>query len=214
MNIPLKLKFYYDHVLSTVYSEGESPFHRTVTADVVRRFIDPLGLPKNSRILDLGCGAGYFMDEMRERGFANVTGLTLSPDDIQRCATKGHQVERKDMNFLANRDESIDMLFCRHSLEHSPFPYITLLEYNRVIRPRGYLYVEVPSPGCDRSPEDNRNHYSIFGRDMWLQLLRRTGFDVEWYDYEFPIKIAGDDHSYMERYYIFVCRRRQPVDIK
>lgn len=214
MNTPLKLKFYYDHVLSTVYAEGDSPFHRIITEDVVKRFIDPLDLPKNSRILDLGCGVGYFMDEMRERGFVNVTGLTLSPDDIQSCSDKGHRVERKDMNFLADRDESIDMLFCRHSLEHSPFPYIALLEYNRVLRPQGYLYVEVPSPDCDRPQEENRNHFSILGREMWLQLLRRTGFDVEWYDYEFPVRFAGDDHSVMERYYIFVCRRRQPLDIK
>ena len=215
MNIPLKLKFYYDHVLSTVYSEGESPFHRTITEDVVTRFIDPLALPKTAVIRDLGCGPGYFLDLMRSREFTSVRGITLSNDDISICAKKGHtDLVRADMNFLSDSDESVDLLFCRHSLEHSPFPYITLIEYNRVLRPNGVLYVEVPAPDCELSHEKNRNHYSIMGRAMWLSLLERTGFDVAWHDYEFPVRFEGKGDPVTERYYIFVCRRRRPMDIK
>lgn len=214
MNTQLKLKFYYDHVLSTVYAEGESPFHKTITSDVIQRFIRPTNIKLDAKILDLGCGPGYFLDAMRDLGYSNLEGVTLSPEDHELCVSKGHQVRRSDMNFLADRDESVDMLFCRHSLEHSPFPYITLLEYNRVLRPQGHLYVEVPSPECERRQEENRNHYSILGREMWLQLFRRTGFDVEWFDYEFPVTFGQDPKQYMERYYIFLCRRRQSVDIK
>jgi len=215
MNNQLKLKFYYDHVLSTVYSEGHSPFHRTITEDVVTRFIDPLALPKTAVVRDLGCGPGYFLDLMGARGFINVRGITLSQDDIAICADKGHKnLVRGDMNFLADPDESVDLLFCRHSLEHSPFPYITLIEYNRVLKPNGVLYVEVPAPDCQLAHEKNRNHYSILGKNMWLSLLERTGFDVTWHDYEFPVRFEDDRGQVQERYYIFVCRRRRPMDIK
>jgi SAM-dependent methyltransferase len=215
MNTQLKLKFYYDHVLSTVYSEGESPFHRTITTDVVTRFIDPLDLPKHSVILDLGCGPGYFLDEMGQRGFTNVQGISLSAADIEICSAKGHKnLSRSDMNFLSAKDESVDLLFCRHSLEHSPFPYITLIEYNRVLKPRGVLYVEVPAPDCELRHETNRNHYSVLGRSMWLSLLERTGFDVAWHDYEFPVRFEDHRGTVQERYHIFVCRRRRPMDIK
>jgi SAM-dependent methyltransferase len=118
------------------------------------------------------------------------------------------------MNFLSDADESVDLLFCRHSLEHSPFPYITLIEYNRVLKPCGVLYVEVPAPDCELAHERNRNHFSIMGRQMWLSLLERTGFDVEWHEYEFPVNFADDRGTVQERYYIFVCRRRRPMDIK
>ena len=138
---PVKLKFYYDHVLSTVYDEGESPFHQDITKDVVSRFIDPKKLPVTSKIIDLGCGPGYFLDEMKQRGYNNVQGVTLSPADVAICQRNGHNVKKTDMNFLDDKDESVDMLFCRHSIEHSPFPYITLLEYNRVLKPNGYLYI-------------------------------------------------------------------------
>lgn len=212
MNAQLKLKFYYDHILSQVYAEGESPYHKDVTYDVVERFVKPLDLPKNSYILDLGCGPGYFLDNMKELGYTNVHGLTMSTEDVETNLAKGNQVRRADMNFLADRDETVDMLFCRHSLEHSPFPYISLLEYNRVLKPKGYLYIEVPQPDCDRQHEENRNHYSILGRSMWLQLLSRSGFDVNWYEYELPV--VFEDQQYMEKYYIFVCQRKRPVDVK
>ncbi len=215
MNTNLKLKFYYDHVLGTAYDEAKSPFHLDITKDVVERFIDPLNLAKDSKILDPGCGAGYFLDAMKQRGYTNVTGITLSRDDYNNCEANGHtQMRHRDMNFLEDQDESVDLLFARHSLNYSPFPYMTLLEYNRVLRPQGHLYIEVPSPDCDIKHENNKNHYSILGRDMWLSLLNRTGFDVDWYDYEFPIVVGDDSEEKMERYYIFVCRRAQSVDIK
>jgi SAM-dependent methyltransferase len=214
MNTHLKLKFYYDHVLGQVYSEGPSPYHQSITRDVVDRFVIPMNLPKTAAILDLGCGPGYFLDTMRQHGYTNVVGVSLSADDVELCQRNGHQVRRSDMNFLSDPAESIDMLFCRHSLEHSPFPYITLLEYNRILKPGGRLYIEVPAPDCERQHEDNRNHYSIMGRTMWTELLKRSGFDVAWYDYEFPVQFAGSEETFLEKYYIFVCERRRSVDVK
>jgi len=209
----LKLKFYLDHVQSQIYSEGTSPMHETGTRDSIERFIDPLRLPEDSCVLDLGCGPGYFLDLMRDRGYHDITGITLSRDDAAMCQHKGHQVRLADMNFLPERDETVDLLWCRHGLEHSPFPYFSLIEYNRVLRPGGVLYVEVPQPDCDRPHETNPNHYSIMGRAMWLSLLQRTGFDVAWHDVEMSVRLA--DHTpALERSYAFVCHRRRSMDIK
>lgn len=210
----VKLRFYYEHVLTQVYSEGNSPYHETITKDVVKRFVDPMKLPVESKIIDLGCGHGYFLDAMRERGFKNIIGITLSPDDIDLCKDKGHAVSARDMNFLDQVDESIDFLFCRQSLEHSPFPYLTLLEYNRVLKPGGRLYIEVPQPDAETLEEDKPNHYSILGRTMWLSLLKRTGFDVDWYDYEMPVQRNDASQSWTEKYFIMVCTRRRSVDVK
>lgn len=214
MSAALKLRWYYEEVLTHVYAEGESPYHRDCTRDVIERFIEPLSLPRHANIIDLGCGVGYFMEEMRERGYNRVTGMTLSPDDLEVCLAKRLNVYQRDMNFLDDETETVDLLFSRHSLEHSPFPYITLLEYNRVLKPNAYLYIEVPQPGNARNHEDNVNHYSIMGRDMWLSLLKRTGFDVSWYDYMLPIKMPDQEEAVEEHYYIFVCKRRRSVDVK
>jgi len=214
MSTALKLKFYYDHVLSQTYMEGDSAFHKDITADVVKKFIDPLNIAKDAKIIDLGSGPGYFLDEMKSRDYTNVVGLGLNTEDLQICANKGHHVKHADMNFLADKDESIDLLFSRHSLEHSPFPYLTMLEYNRVLRPRGVLYIEVPAPDCEGNHEENNNHYSIMGRKMWISLLVRAGFDVQWYEYSFPLSFTDGKPTVQENYYIFVCTRQRSVDVK
>ena len=196
-------------VPANVFGDGAHP----TTATCLALVVDLVG--PGMAVLDLGCGAGYFLDLMDARVFTNVRGITLSQEDLGLCAAKGHRdLVRGDMNFLADAAESVDLLFCRHSLEHSPFPYITLIEYNRVLKPNGVLYVEVPAPDCELAHEQNRNHFSILGRAMWLSLLERTGFDVAWHDYEFPVNFADDRGTVHERYYIFVCRRRRPMDIK
>lgn len=210
----LKFKFYYDHILSQVYDEGTSAFHESVTHDLIERFIDPLQLTQDSRILDVGCGPGYFLDAMHERGFSDVTGLSVSSEDIAICKGKKHRVEERDINLLWDRDESVDMIWSRHSLEHSPFPYITLLEYNRVLRPNGVLFIEVPQPDCERNHENNKNHYSVLGKVMWFNLLQRSGFDFDWYEFEVPMRDLAIDQTFRERSYIFLCRRARPVDIK
>ena len=213
MQNDIRLRFYYQHVLSQTYSEPASDMHRDLTHDVIQRFIQPLGLAPDAQIQDLGSGQGYFLDRMRELGYTNVQGVTLSVEDCNAARSRGHRVRHGDMNFLPERDESQDLLFCRHSLEHSPFPYITLLEYNRVLRPRAWLYVEVPRPDADRPQENNRNHYSVLGRNMWLSLLYRSGFDIDWHEYEVPVTLASGE-TQREQSMIFVCQRRRPVDIK
>lgn len=210
----IKLKFYYETVLTHVYSEGNAPYHAALTRDVVTKFVDPMMLSKDARILDLGCGPGYFLDEMKDRGYTNTEGVTLSPDDVEACQTKGHRVTKSDMNFLQDLDESVDFIFSRHSLEHSPFPYISLLEYNRVLRPGGRMYIEVPQPDCERDHENNANHYSVLGLKMWLSLLARTGFDVEWHDFSIPVSFDGEKTWVQEKVYIFICTRRRAVDVK
>jgi len=34
-------------------------------------------------------------------------------------------------------DESVDFIFLRHALEHSPYPIFSLMEYNRVLKQGG-----------------------------------------------------------------------------
>jgi len=213
MNDIVKLRFYYEYILGQVYDEGESPFHKQVTEDVVKKFVDPLELPLDAYILDLGCGPGFFLNEMKTRGYTNSLGVTLSPDDYDLCIANGHQARKSDINFLEELDESVDLIFCRHAIEHSPFPYITLLEYNRVLKPHGKMYIEVPVPDSERIHENNKNHYSILGDAMWSSLLVRSGFDVNKFTYSCEVSNKNGD-NWIEKSLIYMCERRFPIDIK
>jgi SAM-dependent methyltransferase len=220
----VKLKFYNEWLYTAhIYDEGESGFHKQITTQVVKEYIDPLNLPKDAVVLDLGCGPGYFLDEMKERGYTNLTGITLSPEDIKLCESKGHKIKPYDLSFLPQSDgyydESIDLIFLRHALEHSPYPIFSLMEYNRVLKQGGKIYIEVPAPDCDRKHEFNLNHYSIFGHNQLAALIQRTGFGIDVFkDFSFNLTVGQDEEGKpieaKETYYTIVATKLRPLDIK
>ena len=66
------------------------------------------------------------------------------------------------------------MLF--RSLEHSICPILVLNHVKNTLVSRGWLYVEVPAPGTVCKHEENPNHYSVMGFEMWSELFKRVGF--------------------------------------
>ena len=220
----LKLRFYNDWLYQVhMFAEGESPFHKQLTTDMVKQYVDPLNLPKDAHILDLGCGPGYFLDEMKDRGYTNVIGVTLAPEDIALCQGKGHTIKQYDISFLPQKDgyydESVDFIFLRHALEHSPYPIFSLIEYNRLLKQGSRIYIEVPQPDCERRHEFSPNHYSVFGKNQLVALLQRTGFDIDAFnDLEFDVSsskmVDGVSITAREKFYCIVARKARPLDIK
>ena len=224
----VKLKFYNEWLYTAhIYDEGESQFHRQLTSQVVETYIDPLNLAKDAAILDMGCGPGYFLDAMKDRGYTNVTGVTLSPGDIKTCEDKGHTIKKYDLTFLPQKDgyydESVDFIFLRQALEHSPYPIFTLMEYNRVLKQGSKIYIEVPAPDCERKHEFNPNHYSILGANQLAALLLRCGFDIDQFNnLEFDLKSPDPEDpenadkikTMKEKYFCIVATKARPLDIK
>jgi SAM-dependent methyltransferase len=198
--------------------------HKSLTEQVVKQYIDPLNLKKDSKILDLGCGPGYFLDEMKSRGYTDVTGVTLSPDDIKLCEDKGHTIKKYDLSFIPQSegyyDESVDFIFLRHALEHSPYPIFSLMEYNRILKQFGKIYIEVPQPDCDRKHEENLNHYSILGQNQLAALIVRTGFNIDRFEnFEFDLEVTNAEFpekstKLREKFYCIVATKQRPLDIK
>lgn len=190
-----KTKFdrYNAFALSTIYSEPEEGnFHTGLIPQVMDAFLPEFDLQKDARILDIGCGQGVFIREANKRGYCRVTGITASKEDFDMCCLSGHQVLWSDFSDITMTDETADFIWCRHALEHSPYPLFTLLEFNRLLSPNGKIYIEVPAPGCDRVHENNPNHYSILGPQMWASLLNKTGFEVMFVkDVQLSLNIDG-----------------------
>ena len=219
----IKLKFYNEWLYTAhIYDEGDSKFHQTLTKQVVETYVDPLNLPKDAHILDLGCGPGYFLDEMKDREYTNTHGVTLSPGDIAICEGKGHDIKKYDLSFLPQKDgyydESVDFIFLRHALENSPYPIFSLMEYNRILKQGSKIYIEVPAPDGDRKHEYNLNHYSILGQNQLAALITRCGFDIDVFNnLEFDIQgknDKGEDFTAKEKFYCIMVTKQRPLDIK
>lgn len=165
---------FYSQLLTEVYHEPDS----FLTTDVVDKMLPGFLklLPKDASILDLGCGAGYALTKMRESGYENVEGLTLDPQDTKIVEERGFKVNNLDFNFTG-WENKWDAVWMRHVLEHSPFPFFTIYQLNKMMKIGGIIYIEMPKPGTDRNLEHWPNHYSIMGREMYLSLFKRCGFE-------------------------------------
>jgi ubiquinone/menaquinone biosynthesis C-methylase UbiE len=167
---------YRELCLSHVYSEPDSDIHQMVMDHMIPKFVSEYSLDNDKKILDIGCGQGYGMVKFAEIGCTNISGLTLSKEDAAAARDRGFTVTEEDMSFQTATDETYDVLFARHSLEHSPYPLLTLLEFYRILKPGGVVYIEMPSPQCARDLESYDNHYAIMGPRQWRALMTRAGF--------------------------------------
>ncbi|MFH1399219.1 MAG: class I SAM-dependent methyltransferase [Candidatus Woesearchaeota archaeon] len=102
-------------------------------------------LPEKSKILDAGCGPGGFVKYAISRGF-DVQGIDLSPRMLEIAKQKVKaKFSLMDMQNMSFPDTTFDAIVCTYTLIHTPSPQInkTLIEFNRVLKPKGFLYLAV-----------------------------------------------------------------------
>jgi glycosyltransferase involved in cell wall biosynthesis/SAM-dependent methyltransferase len=96
------------------------------------------------RILDLGCGAGYWTKILHDRHGVCV-GADFGAEFLQK-ARQVHQVSvvRCDFHALPFPASSFDAVYADNVLEHSPDPARALFEIHRILGRRGLLAAAVP----------------------------------------------------------------------
>jgi SAM-dependent methyltransferase len=189
-----KLEGFLERIKKDTYPEQPTQLHNNITNLMFEHCLRKFALPSNSRVLDVGCGQGLALRLFAALDLKPI-GVSLNHEDIIVCREQGYEVYEMDQSFLTFPDGEFDFIWCRHCLEHSVFPYFTLSEFFRVLKPKAYLYVEVPAPDTTCAHQTNRNHYSVLGKSMWMNLIRRSGFDlIEDLDINFEDAPGGDTY--------------------
>lgn len=110
-------------------------------------------IPRDAAILDVGCGKLRILSET----FANVTGIDLidAPDVI-----------KTDMHAIPYDDNSFDVVYSSHSLEHAYDPIRVLSEFKRILKPEGQLFVVLPYPDYIDSEHRAKAHCGSIPLDL------------------------------------------------
>lgn len=191
-----------DKIEKETYPEPSATIHTEITRRMLDQILPQHQIPQSAKILDVGCGQGPALDILMQKGY-RATGITLNDEDVHVCRGKNHDVVKMDQSFLDFPDGWFDLVWARHVVEHSIFPYFTLSEFSRVLRPKGYLYLEAPAPETSCHHEENPNHYSFLGHEAWVSLLKRSGFDIV----DEPV-FSFESGMGPDTYWGFICVKR------
>lgn len=96
----------------------------------------------DSRILDVGCGRGNLLRDLRACGFRNLFGV--DPFIDQSIKEQDLDIRKISMDAI---DSDFDLIMFHHSLEHTPDPLTSLRSAKAHLSSTGTILVRLPVAG-------------------------------------------------------------------
>lgn len=152
--------------------------------------------PEAARILCVGCRNTLELDRFRERGFENVVGIDIF--------SQREDIKVMDMHEMTFADDSFDVVYSSHSLEHSYDARRVANEIVRVASNGAVIGVEVPV----RAQASSADRIVFSGLDE-LRGLFNTHIDEELLAEEQPPRSSTNDQGTEIARLVFRVRKRR-----
>lgn len=137
-----------------------------------------------ARVLDVGCGFGFFLDAMREAGYG-VTGVEVGAPGLAHCRALGLDVRDAMLEQAELEPGSFDVVTAFYVIEHVHDPAAFVQGLRRLLRPGGLLLLRWPHSTplvrwtrgfTDLKLYDLPSHLQDFAPDTMTRLLSGAGF--------------------------------------
>jgi SAM-dependent methyltransferase len=174
-------------------------FRRMKECSEIIRWLDP---QPGERILDIGCGDGYYSAIIAGKG-AQVVGFDFSKDAIERAQAlyQGHNVKflhmnAEEMNFP---NESFDKAVSFCVIEHFHNDERVIQHLARILKPHGRFVFSADSLShpkiTDQERESHRKRYQVnnfYTYPLVMDKLQRSGFKLDTFIYNLssPLSLA------------------------
>lgn len=141
---------------------------------------------KTGRILDVGCSAAFFMHLAQKNGWkADGVEIASWAADFSNHEL-GVRVFCGTLDQAKFPDDTFDVIFSSHVLEHIAEPKALLLEMRRVLRPGGLHVSVVPTQFASPSWRLHKRfigdpppkHVSFFDKHSFTRLIQEVGLDL------------------------------------
>ncbi len=150
------------------------------------RPVPPLRYRPDGILLDVGCGNGKYLLQMRELGWS-VKGVEFNQKPVGICRANGLDVFHGDLLDAHFADSSFDAITAHHLIEHLPNPAKIVREMARILKPGGQLLVRTPNTGAlGRAwlkhywfADDVPRHLVLFNPASLARLAEASGLRVE-----------------------------------
>lgn len=137
-------------------------------------------IPQGSKVLDVGCNDGTFIQMLKERRKCDVTGIDLSETALEEAKKKNLNVMIADVEKLPFDDNTFDVITCMEVLSHLFDPEKAVSEMRRVLKKSGIFLGSCPHKNLENYAwDDKRLHRRYFDTDELHSLLQKS-FDRSW----------------------------------
>ena len=126
-----------------------------------------INLVENCELLDLACGNGELINELRKRKI-KCTGLDIKKNINANIV---HDLNKK----IPLKDKSFSQITCIDSLEHVKNISQVFSEVYRILKEEGIFIVSVPNTKFYR----HNNHINYFTYKLIKEFISNTNFKVE-----------------------------------
>ncbi|MDK2972485.1 MAG: hypothetical protein PWP23_2240 [Candidatus Sumerlaeota bacterium] len=132
-------------------------------------------LPRPGRVLDVGCGTGLML-----KRFAHwkPIGADFSHLALKYSGERGiENLVRADVVHLPFKDNSLDLILALDMMEHVERDDLLIEEFNRVLRPGGFLMATVPAhPNLWSGHDIALHHFRRYTAESLRKVLRHGKF--------------------------------------
>jgi trans-aconitate methyltransferase len=149
-----------------------------------RNYLKYIPQAKQSRILVISCGPGYFVNLLTKHGYTHVEGIDSFPEKVKYAQERNLNCKVSEaFPFLEHNDEPFNVIFCEQELNHltkdEMLMFLKLCWCN--LTDSGTLIVHGlnganPITGAEALAQ-NFNHYNTFTEYSLRQILDNSKFE-------------------------------------
>ena len=145
-----KLDHYYENLSKyedkTISTGGGYTIHDKNRLTSVAKYISSKFDNKEIEIVDIGCAIGGLLEQLRNEGFGNLTGIDPSISCVE--ITKSEKKCNCFHSSLFNIQESFgkyDLVILSHVWEHILDLKSAIKSIEKILKPNGHIYIECPN---------------------------------------------------------------------
>lgn len=176
--------------------------------EAIKKYVKP---EDNTRILDVGCAAGYLVKRLIQAEYKNTIGADISPTSLEEAARKVPEAEGHFAEFDLNTDQfnaalkgTLDVVTAMDVVEHTAHrigqdgkdisgPEHVIPKLAALLKEGGIFIMGVPVQ--DRNPiswlwnrfDTDKSHVSKLSSAKFLEILKTNGLEVLEKHYSFPV---------------------------
>ncbi len=185
-NKPVKLNIQsgYDQWAAT-YSLEKNPI-KSASDEIILKILPPL---HGKRVVDAGCGSGYFCERAEKEGAKEIVGIDFSSKMVEQASKicKRTKFQVNDIRAVELEESSVDVIICALVLGHLEKIDLTISKFSKALVKEGILIISDFHPflslkGQQRTFRRGKElfevpHYTHLLNE-YINLLTQSGFAI------------------------------------